>query len=215
MISLHKKEKPNILKEKEEAWTNLLLSYVKEKQKIPPSLSKNYRHPDIKKALLSETHGKCAYCESRITHIDYGDIEHILPKSKNPELTFAWDNFTISCRKCNQSKADYDDKNLPLLNPYKDFPEQEIFFLGPIPFANPKNDRALISLKRLKLDRMELIEKRSEFIEQTLSPLVQLYEKTQNEVVKKEIKQDILALKEPASEFSSMSKQILEKYKLI
>ena len=41
-------------------------------------------------APIDETHGKCAYCESKIKHIDYGDIEHILPKNKNarPDLCY-------------------------------------------------------------------------------------------------------------------------------
>lgn len=215
MISLHKKEMPDILKEKGEEWAGRLLDYVKEKKKIPPSLYGHYRHPALKNALLEETFHKCAYCESKITHIDYGDVEHILPKSKNPEQTFRWENLTIACGKCNQSKSDYDNPALPLLNPYIDHPETEILFLGPIPFANPKNDRALFSIKKLKLGRIELVEKRNEYIERVLAPLLQLYEKIQHEALKKEIEQDILALKEPSSEFSSMSAQILDKYKLI
>lgn len=216
MISLQKKVKPKILQEKEAEWTANLLSYLENNNhKAPSSLIKHYRHPDIKKALLEETHDKCAYCESKITHIDYADVEHILPKSKNPELTFSWENLTISCRKCNLNKRDYDEKEMPILNPYHDKPEKDIFFLGPFPFANPKNDRALISIKILKLDRNELVERRIEFINQVIFPLLQLYERTEHKALKQEIMKDIVSLKEPIREFSSMSTQILEKYKLV
>lgn len=213
MISLKKIEIPNILQKREGEWTENLMSYLKNNnQKAPTNLIKHYRHPDIKKVLLEETHGKCAYCESKITHIDYADIEHILPKSKFPELTFSWRNLTISCRKCNLNKSDYYDKEMTILNPYSDKPERDIFFLGPFPFANPKNDRAYLSIKKLKLDRDELVERRMEYINHVIYPLLQLYERTEHDALKQEIMKDISSLKDPCSEYSSMSTQILEKY---
>ena len=39
-----------------------------------------YGHPNIKEKLKTTQHGKCAFCESNITHIDYGDVEHFRPK---------------------------------------------------------------------------------------------------------------------------------------
>ena len=50
-------------------------------------------------------HGKCAYCESKLTHVTYGDIEHFRPKG-NPHyrhLTFNWDNLLLSCPICNDA----------------------------------------------------------------------------------------------------------------
>ena len=46
-------------------------------------------------------HGKCAYCESKITVVTYGSIEHFRPKSIYPELTFEWNNLLLSCDICN------------------------------------------------------------------------------------------------------------------
>ncbi|MDT3498329.1 HNH endonuclease, partial [Bacillus toyonensis] len=116
MISLIKSSKPTILVEKEINWTNELLSFEESGEKVPNHIKGRYRHEEIKEALLKETYAKCAYCESKILHIDYGDIEHIIPKSIFPQKTFLWDNLTIGCAKCNQSKSNYYDDTLPLLN---------------------------------------------------------------------------------------------------
>ncbi len=49
-----------------------------------------YRHKQVKDALVTMFHGKCAYCESKITVVTYRSIEHFHPKSIYPELTFEW-----------------------------------------------------------------------------------------------------------------------------
>ena len=70
----------------------------------PRALTKgDYKHPDNKIALKNSTFGKCMYCESKITHIDYGDIEHIKPKSKYPTLKFTWSNLGFACTVCNRT----------------------------------------------------------------------------------------------------------------
>lgn len=167
MISLIKSSKPTILVEKEINWTNELLSFEESGEKVPNYIKGRYRHEEIKEALLKETYSKCAYCESKILHIDYGDIEHIIPKSIFPQKTFSWDNLTIGCAKCNQSKSNYYDDTLPLLNPYIDSPENQIIFQGPIPFAKPECRSAYKTIKQLKLDRIELIEHRSDLIKKS------------------------------------------------
>lgn len=95
MISLSKRPKPDILVNKETQWTSELMTYVNSSQKVPENIKGRNRHPEIKKELLKETNEKCAYCESKIPHIDHGDIEHIMPKSKEPEKTFLWENLLL------------------------------------------------------------------------------------------------------------------------
>jgi hypothetical protein len=56
--------------------------------------------------------GKCAYCESKITVVTYGAIEHFYPKSQYPDLTFTWKNLLLSCDKCND--ANHKGTNFPL-----------------------------------------------------------------------------------------------------
>ena len=51
---------------------------------------RRYNHAEIKSALIAETHGKCAYCESKIRHVSYGDIEHVMPKVNDPTRWFEW-----------------------------------------------------------------------------------------------------------------------------
>ena len=46
----------------------------------------------------------CSYCEVAL-HSTV-DVEHVLPKSLNSALTFAWSNFLIACTICNSIKSD-------------------------------------------------------------------------------------------------------------
>ncbi|OIQ22182.1 MAG: hypothetical protein BM557_02060 [Flavobacterium sp. MedPE-SWcel] len=71
-----------------------------------------YRDRSIKEALIELFLDKCAYCESKVSHVYSGDIEHFRPKGKiaeatNPKpgyywLASDWDNLLFSCRNCNQ-----------------------------------------------------------------------------------------------------------------
>jgi uncharacterized protein (TIGR02646 family) len=86
-----------------------------------------YGHADVKKALIKAQAGKCAFCESKIIHIDYGDVEHFRPKggwrqrktdSLQPPgyywLAYEWSNLFLSCGLCNQKfKANF----FPLKSP--------------------------------------------------------------------------------------------------
>jgi len=71
-----------------------------------------YSHPQVKDALVKMFNGKCAYCESKITVVTYGAIEHFYPKSQYPDLTFTWENLLLSCDKCND--ANHKGTNFPL-----------------------------------------------------------------------------------------------------
>ena len=157
------------------------MDLIKKEEEIPNTLKKRYSHKDIKEALLKETHKKCAYCESLITHIDYGDIEHIIPKSKVPEKTFEWENVTIACGVCNTNKSDYYDEKSPLINPYLDNLEEEIIFYGPVPVYNSYKGR--ITISQLQLDRVELLEKRAGKLKD-ISPLRLEYLNTKDESLK-------------------------------
>lgn len=74
-----------------------------------------YAHPAVKECLIAAQHGKCAFCEAKIGHISYGDIEHFRPKGgvrqtsssplKTPGyywLAYEWTNLLLSCQLCNQ-----------------------------------------------------------------------------------------------------------------
>jgi uncharacterized protein (TIGR02646 family) len=86
-----------------------------------------FAHESVKEALIEAQHDKCAFCESKVTHISYGDVEHFRPKAgyrqnANDALTtpgyywlvYEWDNLFLACQLCNQRHK----RNLfPLANP--------------------------------------------------------------------------------------------------
>jgi len=111
---------------------------------------------------LNETHGKCAYCESKLTHVAYGDIEHIIPKASAPERTYEWENLTTACDICNTNKSDKDG----MVDPYRGDPEQMHFrFMGPMLTIVPGSEPAKLTLTELDLNRTSLMEKRKERLE--------------------------------------------------
>ena len=65
---------------------------------------KVYADKAVRKVLQGMFHGKCAYCESRITTIYSGDIEHFRPKGGGYYwLAADWDNLLFACPFCNQT----------------------------------------------------------------------------------------------------------------
>jgi uncharacterized protein (TIGR02646 family) len=138
------------------------------------ALLSSYRHPPLKAHLVAETHGKCAYCESKITHVYYGDVEHIRPKDTFPRERLDPHNLTLSCAWCNNAKGEFWDSDTPLLNPYEDDPSQEILAFGFMIARRPGHNRARLTIKHLDLNRTALMERRKERIE-LLQPLADQY----------------------------------------
>ena len=60
-----------------------------------------------KEQLFFETRDKCAYCEAPTKSTYHGDVDHYRPKSIYWWLAYCYDNYLVSCRICNQSKADH------------------------------------------------------------------------------------------------------------
>lgn len=131
----------------------------------PVALQTNYRHPENKEKLKSACNDKCMYCESKISHIYYGDIEHIKPKSRFPELEFIWENLGYPCSKCNGNKRDKFVDELPFLNPFEEDPDHSLIALGDFIFHRPGNARGEVTVKEMDLNRPELIERRHERID--------------------------------------------------
>lgn len=143
------------------AWTARLLQMISNGDEPTAYLLGRYAHSDIKRALLEETNGKCAYCESPLRHITYGDIDHIVPKVVEPELRFVWKNLTIACDVCNTNKSDV----IGLVDPYEDDPELFFVFHGPLMWASPIVDSAVLTEVQLDLNRPKLVERRTERLE--------------------------------------------------
>lgn len=167
MTHLSKSPKPQILVDNEVEWTQDLLTKIQAGTDPTSSEKGRYRHKDIKSVLISETNGKCAYCESKLRHIHHGDIEHIYPKSLDPALSFTWENLTLSCEICNQNKTNLDPLLEKILDPYTCQPDDHLIFTGPLVF--PRGTPEGISTRvLLDLNRGELAEQRRDHLEKIM-----------------------------------------------
>ena len=213
MIKLKKTAKPQILVDYAQDWTNDYLDCLKKGNTPSDTIKNRYKHPEIKKALKAETHEKCAYCESKITHIDYGDVEHILPKNKNarPDLYVDWDNLTFTCTRCNRDgKKDYFNPKAPLINPYVDDPDNYFKFVSN--FIHPKNtgnpNIAQITIDTIKLNRLELAERRKEVIEEVRNLLL-AWNTAADSIVKATLHHTLQEYCNPDKEYSAFVRHFL------
>lgn len=209
MIRLEKHPEPQILAQNSGKWTAEYLEHVKNQTEPPVSLVKKYKLPEVKDVIRNETHEKCAYCESKITHVYPGDVEHILPKSKRPDLIFKWDNLTLACFDCNNSKRDYYNENELLLNPYVDDPEHYLTFHGPLCLHHPGNIRGQVTKGTLQLNRPALFERRKERLEGILPLIDRSTEKTGTQVGQL-LNDELRSEANPEKEYSLMVKHFLK-----
>lgn len=211
MIKLNKLPKPQILVDHATEWTQQYCSILSSGQSPSPALASIYNNPIIKDALEKETHGKCAYCESKIKHNSFGDIEHILPKNKDsrPDLYVEWDNLTLACEQCNRSgKRTYYDPELPLINPYIDQPEKHLQDIGPLILPIMNDERANMTKRVLNLNRAALVERRTERIK-SIEMLLQAWSKESNITTKALLKEQLCNEFADDKEFSSTVKGFL------
>lgn len=154
--------------------------------------AKIYGHKTVKEALIKAQHDKCFLCESKITHISHGDVEHFRPKAAYRQsasdtlhtgyywLAYEWSNLFLACQLCNQvfkknlfplsnptARATSHRKSLnmekPLyLDPSVDDPEQHISFRREVPFPVDAGERGKVTITDLGLTRPKLNEKRFE-----------------------------------------------------
>lgn len=202
MIKLSKLPKPQILVENEKEWTEEYCKSLSDGIKPSSTIANRYNNIEIKSVLEEETNGKCVYCESKIKHISYGDIEHILPKNAQarPELYVEWTNLTLACEQCNRSgKGTYYDPEKPLINPYQDNPENHFQVLGPMIMYQIGDDRAFITQHKLKLNRPELVTRRIERIK-SVEQLLFSWKETTKDVIKEvladQLRQEFMSDKE-------------------
>src|SRR5262249_37626646 len=110
----------------------------------------------LKEHLFEVFSGKCAYCEAKVQHVDWGQVEHYRPKKKVEEdpshpgywwLAYNYQNFLPCCTRCNCARAkmnrfrvrglrarrkeDLSRERPLLLNPYKHKPQKHLKFIPP------------------------------------------------------------------------------------
>lgn len=199
MIGLTKLPVPEAVAQRLANRTQQYAELVAQGHEIPEAVANGYNHPDVKALLKQETSDKCAYCESKVPHVDHGDIEHMLSKLHRPDLRFDYQNLTYACTVCNNKKRDFHDEQNPLINPYLDVPQEHLAAFGPMVMRLPTSDRGLITQRRLDLNRGALFERRKERLEQLGTLLDQLARTTNagiRAVLEEQIRQECEADKE-------------------
>jgi uncharacterized protein (TIGR02646 family) len=161
---LAKGNPPVVLVDNETTWTAEFASFQRADDGVPEAAARRYAHQDIRDALREETKRKCAYCESRIEHVDYVHIEHIFPKARRPELVCKWENLTLACRRCNTNKGEYYEPTCELVNPYQDDIQAHLIFAGPL-VVHRSPDRGRVTISKIDLNRPELMARRKDAIE--------------------------------------------------
>ena len=131
MIEVTRLPEPAVLRRNASRWRRTLSEAQTQKEK--KRAEAKYRHSDVKMVLVTMFGGKCAYCESKFRHIEYGHIEHYKPKSRFPELTFTWSNLLLACGVCNgpEHKGDLFPSSAdggPLINPCDENPSDHFQF---------------------------------------------------------------------------------------
>lgn len=212
MNRLNKGQCPDVLSEKGAIWTTEFMA-ARAAGNVSDTQRFRYRDPTIKAAILEETFKKCAYCESKVTHVHPGETDHILPVSKRPELFVSWENLTLVCTECNRRKGDYFDNAEPLVNPYVDEPDEHLIFWGPIVLNRPGSLMGYRTEKQIELSRQALIERRTEKM-MLLRPLIDQWQMTADgptrELLKKEIMKEAVATAEFSATTRSYLRQALE-----
>ena len=187
MIKLHKLPEPEYLSQNVALWTVRLAERRALGEAPTVHELSRYNHPDIKLALIAETAGKCAYCEAKILHVAYGDIEHIVPKSLGDEFRFQWSNLTIACDICNTKKSNYDG----IVDPYNDDVESIFSFIGPIIYPTDGEAAGYRTYVILDLNRQDLREKRYDRISY-IETLLEIYRRTTDADIAKILKDDLI-----------------------
>ena len=136
-------------------------------------VAENYKHPDNKTALVAASHQKCMYCESKVTHIDFGDVEHIKPKAqgKFPELAYEWTNLGFVCGRCNNAKSNKYFDDAPFVDPYSENPDDHLFAYGAYLAQRNGSVRGEVTIREIGLNRPDLLEKRNDRLKEILIAL--------------------------------------------
>lgn len=209
MIKLTRKDLRPVLQEQVEARVTRLRAYLTNGEDPPEALLNAYRDPEVKKHLIAETSGKCIYCESKITHVYFGDIEHIKPKSEFPMERLSIENLGFACALCNNAKGNFWDAATPLIDPYVDDPTTEFLAFGVLITRRPGRDRARLSITQLDLNRQALIERRKERIE-LLQALADQYTLASEGAIKDLIRTELTRQAGDDSEYALVVRAYLE-----
>lgn len=168
-------------------------------------MSSNYNNPDVKKSIADSSHSKCMYCESKIKHIDHGEIEHIKPKSLFNDLIFSWENLGFTCSVCNKNKSNYYSASTPVIDPFIENPGDHLIALGTLIFSKNASDKGQITQSKLDLNRAALVEQREIKVTE-IHVAIDRFQRVVNPDVKKALFAELEKFLIDSSEYSFVSR---------
>ena len=189
------------------------LVYERERKAGRDATALEVAYRKVKPAVRRETSDKCAYCESKVTDVYVGDVEHILPKHGHPERTLDYANLTYVCWHCNNKKRDTEfTDRLGLLNPYVDNPTDYIRFFGltlvPVP-QDPGLVRAKRTIDSIGLNRAGLLESRERTVT-SCELLERSYRTATHPAMREFTEQEIRAAQAPNQEHSMLARSYFQ-----
>ncbi|MEF3691537.1 MAG: HNH endonuclease [Candidatus Moraniibacteriota bacterium] len=180
----------------------------------PTALATRYNHPDNKPLLGAASFGKCMYCEEKILSSQFGDIEHIKPKSRFPKLEFEWNNLGLVCSKCNNAKSNKYDEETPFIDPYTEDPEDYILAAGTFLVNKRGSERGELTISEITLNRPDLVEKRHEKI-QRIGKTIDSCFRTKNETLKNNALEELKKEATEDKEYSLCVKYLLKSHEIL
>jgi uncharacterized protein (TIGR02646 family) len=160
VIRIHKGPVPPTLQQNAAAWTEELLATLNGGQEVPREMWNRYNTSDVKQQAIADSHSKCAYCESKVTHVSFGDLEHMRPKKRFPSSAYDWNNLVLVCSRCNNKKRELYDEAVPPVDPVVEDPSAFLIAHGDWIWPTPghQHDRGAETISLVGLNRVELVE---------------------------------------------------------
>lgn len=207
VIRIRKGPTPPTLQRNAEDWTEELLARLEAGQPVSAEMWNRYNTPDVKQQAIADSHSKCAYCESKVTHVSFGDLEHMRPKKRFPSHAYDWSNLVLVCSRCNNKKRETYDEAVPPIDPVAEDPAAFLVAHGEWvwPTAGALHDRAFETIELVGLNRAELLEQRRRRCEK-IRLLVTSYGRAVGQAAKAAILEQLQDELSEAGEFSFISR---------
>lgn len=216
MRNLLRLQKPKILQDKSETWTQAFIN----SGKIRPDNSK-YGHAEIRNELHRISFKKCFYSEVKFASETDGQIDHYLEVSENKTLAFDWDNLFLALKDCNQGKpSNLVLPNSETLNPFIDDDdeiENHLTFEDEVIIGKNNSKKGLNTIKKYRLDKDIFNTLRSKELRKFERLLIQIQQNmiVNNRKMNEEEKNALNVFSQPDFPFSLMFRIHLKKHNLL
>jgi uncharacterized protein (TIGR02646 family) len=209
-------EAPQTLRNKTTEWTNELLDEINrvgEFSKVEIRFKNKYNQNEIKEALQKMYNNLCCYCEAHINPTTtFGQIEHLKPKSKFPDLCFSWDNLHLSCEICNIKKSDKWDAQNPIIDPTLDNSNEHLqYYYDNI---KPITKRGITTVNHVELNRQSLTAARRKIVMEVIK-LLEQYKETSDDFKKHSLNEELDKIINEESEYYSAAKSVIDKFSIL